>query len=214
MTCPLLPKCVFCSLGLLSWRVPERAGTPVPPVLLCLAGSRVPAAPFPFRRHLPPLLWEDMEKCPTSCPCCPTAPDQGSFQRGRVLGGCGWAEEHPCRLGQVQEGRFLMCEWNRRLCSGSAWSRSPLVLVSSVSLMDAELGELRDPAISSLQPEPFKAASPQRAQALARGGSAAAEPSLRQFVLLHAGRRQQQTLFPSDASRSFAQGAPQTLPDY
>lgn len=37
----------------------------------------------------------------------------------------------------------------------------------------------------------------------------AAEPRLRGFVLLHAGRQQQQTLFPS---RSFAQGAPQTQP--
>lgn len=62
-----------------------------------------------------------------------------------------------------------MREGKSRLCSSSARSRSPLGLVSSVSLVEAELGERWGSARCSR--EPFKAASPKRARALARGRS-------------------------------------------
>ena len=62
-----------------------------------------------------------------------------------------------------------MREGKSRLCSSSARSRSPLGLVSSVSLVEAELGERWGSARCSR--EPFKAASPKRAGALARGQS-------------------------------------------
>lgn len=59
----------------------------------------------------------------------------------------GWS----CRS-QVRGGKILMHEGKSCLCSSSAWSRSPLVLVYPVSLVEAELRELWEPAISTLWP--------------------------------------------------------------
>lgn len=164
------PEVIPAASGLLSCCVPERS-------LSCLAGSRVPAAPVPFRCHPPSLLREDVEERPASCPRHRAAPGQGGFQRGgsralRAGRGCtagfGTAPAAPGEArGAVMPGRPLERLLELRELSPSREvfnARRETAVFAGVQPGAALLWCW----FALVGTEPFKAASLEHAQALTR----------------------------------------------